>query len=171
MDVSKIDFSKAPEGATHYAGNADGSPVLVFYRKLGQNWSYIYHDAAQIWAPCTDNEPALQPIEIPKWSIYNNTKPFGELTDEQCGKLRRAHDSGKTVQSLDDDGYAFQDCGLPSWVSCGVCRIKQKSDREVFAEAAAECRGESSTLTEGQMTMAAYQLFDSGKFKCIKDGE
>ena len=74
------------------------------------------------------------PAKAEQWSVYNNTLPLCELTDEQYGKMRRTHDNGATVQSLNEDGYGFQDCALPTWISNGVYRIKPKSERELFIE-------------------------------------
>lgn len=74
------------------------------------------------------------PPKAEQWSVHNNTIPLCELTDEQYGKMRRAHDIGATVQSLNEDGYGFQDCSLPTWISNGVYRIKSKSERELFIE-------------------------------------
>lgn len=85
---------------------------------------------------CFTNDKMFTPK--PQWSIYTNDKPLCELSDEQYGKMRRAHDNGLTVQTLDDDGYGFQDCGLPTWISNGVYRIKQKSERELFIEKCVE---------------------------------
>lgn len=109
------------------------------------------------------------PAKAEQWTVYNNTMPLCELTDEQYGKMRRAHDIGATVQSLNEDGYGFQDCALPTWISNGVYRIKPKSERELFIDLATEIASEECETERIKESIDAFivKLFDSGKFKYI----
>lgn len=93
------------------------------------------------------------------WTTHNNTLPLCELTDEQYGKMRRMHDAGATVQSLNEDGYGFQDCSLPTWIINGVYRIKSKSERELFIETSAKLMTSETERTMEQMFGAQ---FDAG---------
>ena len=66
-----------------------------------------------------------------EWTVYNNTLPLCELTDEQYGKMRRAFDAGGDVQKLNLKGewvkplHAFKLKGF-------AYRIRTKSERELF---------------------------------------
>ncbi|MGL4518062.1 MAG: hypothetical protein ACRCUH_15385 [Shewanella sp.] len=107
------------------------------------------------------------PAKVEQWTIYNNTIPLCELTDEQYGKMRRAHDIGATVQSLNEDGYGFQDCSSPTWINNGVYRIKPKSERELFIDAAVATFDGRTGLSESAISLAAQLMFDSKKFKYV----
>lgn len=104
----------------------------------------------------------------PRWSIYTNDKPLSELSDAQYGKMRRAHDNGATVQSLNEDGYGFQDVGLPTWIINGIYRIKQKSECELFVDVAVSVYDGRTGLSESAMSLAAEMMFKSGKFKMVE---
>lgn len=99
------------------------------------------------------------PPKAEQWTIYNNTLPLCELTDEQYGKMRRMHDAGATIQSLNEDGYGFQDCALPTWISNGVYRVKTKSERELFIDKSLSLMTSETERTMEQMFGAQ---FDAG---------
>jgi hypothetical protein len=64
------------------------------------------------------------------WSIYNNTLPLSELSDEQRGLLFNHWCNGGGIVDCRDMGVC------PCWDPDNVYRAKQKSERELFIEAA-----------------------------------
>lgn len=71
------------------------------------------------------------PAKVEQWTIYNNTLPLSELTDEQVGKLVK--NSG-CVESLNKNSGEWGATISPMWNRAGVYRIKPKSERELFIE-------------------------------------
>lgn len=60
----------------------------------------------------------------PEWTIYNNEKPFGELSDEQKGLLLLAnHDSGGIMLRVVLGGWSVR--REPFWNNTSVYRAKQ----------------------------------------------
>ena len=101
----------------------------------------------------------------PQWSIYTNDKPLCELSDEQAAALFNAWRSGAKVELLADNSDWCN--AIPDWSNDIVYRIKQKSDRELFIEEIERVIG----YTDLPTLKIGTELFDSGKFKLIKDGE
>lgn len=102
----------------------------------------------------------------PQWSIYTNDNPLCELSDEQAAALFNAWRAGEKIESsLHRD--AWLNCMFPEWKPLMVYRIKQKSERELFIDTAMELMTSETERTLEQMFGA---LFDSGKFKLVKDG-
>lgn len=100
--------------------------------------------------------------KIPKtelWTVYNNTLPLSALTDEQYGKMRRAHDAGNKVEvkQVDTLGWCVSD--TPLWDIEVVYRVKQKSKRELFIEASVQLMTSETERTMEQMFGAQ---FDAG---------
>lgn len=105
------------------------------------------------------------PAKAEQWSIYSNTMPLCELTDEQYGKMRRARDNGGLVEFANvTNDFKFEEIGNPNWCKDQVYRIKSKSERELFIEAAIGHAIKPETQSAKQMF---GELFDSGKFKYI----
>lgn len=158
-----IDLSNAPEGATHYFRYSE-----LFYKLKGSEWLY-YSESSRQWSPSANkrdwHEENLTPIPW-VWTIYNNTKPLSELTDEQAAELFNYWRNGGEVEYL----YTSEDI----WVNASatiinaniIYRAKQKSERELFAEAAAKVMFEADGIDH--LTLGA--LFDAG-FKAPKGGE
>lgn len=71
------------------------------------------------------------PAKAEEWTVYNNTIPLGELTDEQVGKLVKH--SG-CVEHMNPNSGDWGATITPMWNRAGVYRIKQKSERELFIE-------------------------------------
>lgn len=107
------------------------------------------------------------PSKAEQWTVYNNTLPLCELTDGQAAMLFNAWRGGEVRQALNNSGF----CDLPAkatpWFESLVYRIRSKSERELFIDAAVSCLSTSSAVTPQQMTIAACQMFDSGDFKYI----
>lgn len=101
------------------------------------------------------------PANSEQWTIYNNTMPLHELTDEQVGKLVKH--SG-CVEHMNPNSGEWGATITPMWNRAGVYRIKQKSEREMFIEAAIGHGIKPETQNPKQIF---GELFDSGKFKYI----
>lgn len=162
----EIDFSKAPEGATHY------------YQESGDDnftWAKYVGDAIYIFVPLfsgsclalyADFEFDHPPIKIPAaWSIYTNDKPLYELSDEQVGRLVKH--SG-AIERMDPMTLEWRESVLPLWSRNDSYRAKQKSERELFVEAAVNTYDGRTGLSELAMSLAAGMIFDSGKFKLVE---
>ena len=109
------------------------------------------------------------PAKAEQWTVYNNTLPLCELTDEQVGKLVK--NSG-CVEHMNPNSGEWGATITPMWNRAGIYRIKPKSERELFIEAAVSTFDGRTGLSEQAMSLAAQTMFDSGKFKrVIKDGE
>ena len=74
------------------------------------------------------------PSKSEQWTIYNNTMPLCELTDEQAAMLFNAWRGGAVRQALNNSGF----CDLPAkatlWFESLAYRIKPNSERELFIE-------------------------------------
>lgn len=78
-----------------------------------------------------------------QWTIYNNTMPLSELTDEQAAQLFNAWRAGENMQVLnDDDEWKDYDSGF---YPLDVYRIKSKSERELFIEHTAKVMRDAGT--------------------------
>lgn len=99
----------------------------------------------------------------PKWTVYNNTMPLCELTDEQAAPII---DAWRTASNRLDcfDGNEWFALGVePHIMKRGIYRIKPKSERELFIEAVGKVIG----YTDLPVLKIGNELFDSGKFKYI----
>ena len=101
------------------------------------------------------------PAKAEQWTIYNNTLPLRELTDEQVGKLVKH--SG-CVEHMNPNIGEWGATITPMWNRSGIYRIKSKSEREIFIEAAI-CHGIKPETQNPKQIFG--ELFDSGKFKYI----
>ena len=100
------------------------------------------------------------------WTIYNNTKPLSELSDEQAGKLVKH--SGE-IESLGDSIWYTVD---PDWGLEFIYRAKQKSERELFVDLATEIASDECETERIKESIDAFivKLFGAG-FKAPKGGE
>ena len=107
------------------------------------------------------------PAKAEQWTIYNNTLPLCELTDEQAAALFNWwRGGGETEFKLvgDNPWYSYSPMSFPTWSSNVAYRAKQKSERELFIEAAIGHGIKPETQSPKQIF---GELFDSGKFKYI----
>jgi hypothetical protein len=106
-----------------------------------------------------------------EWTIYNNDKPLSELSDEQRGLLFNHHFAGGDI--LDFGTGEWIRCRYPTWDRNMEYRAKQKSERELFVDAAKSCYREDCGHSMDQIACIAYIMFDSGKFerKALKGDE
>lgn len=155
MSDYPFDINNVPKDATHYAGQETGKPALVFYKKINGNWMYTY-SIEQKWAWCASGCTALVPNPITKWTVYNNTMPLCELTDEQVGKLVKH--SG-CVEHMNPNSGEWGATITPMWSRVGVYRIKSKSERELFIDKSVELM---TSETERTMEKMFGAQFDAG---------
>lgn len=101
------------------------------------------------------------PAKAEQWTVYNNTMPLCELTDEQVGKLVKH--SG-CVEGMNKNSGEWAATIAPMWNRAGVYRIKSKSERELFIDAAIN-HGIKPDAHNAKQIFG--ELFDSGKFKYI----
>lgn len=72
------------------------------------------------------------PASSEQWTIYNNTLPLCELTDEQAAMLFNAWRGGSNMQYLNED-EEWKDYNS-GFYPLDTYRIKPKSERELFIE-------------------------------------
>lgn len=63
MSDYPFDINDAPEDATHYAGQPNGSPELVFYKMVKGKWKFTYPNETT-WLSCRKGLTAYHPIQI-----------------------------------------------------------------------------------------------------------
>ena len=95
------------------------------------------------------------------WSIYNNTLPLSELSDEQRGLLFNHWCNGGDIDYNNTIRWSSSEC--PEWGMHATYRAKQKSERELFIEAVSKALG----CTDLPITKIGGELFDAG-FKAPK---
>lgn len=98
-----------------------------------------------------------------KWSIHTNDKPICDLSYEQRCKLFNAWVKGEVRQIFKGGKFIDMDVDECNWHVVNVYRIKQKSEREEFIDAAVKV-----VLYNRVWQMSredAEHLFDSGKFQ------
>jgi len=106
----------------------------------------------------------IESFKLDDWSIYNNTLPLSELSDEQRGLLFNYHFNGGDV--LDFGTGDWIRCRYPTWDRNMEYRAKQKSERELFIDAA---RATGGGLSEREIDLVEA-MFNVG-FKAPKVGE
>lgn len=63
MSYYPFDINDAPEDATHYAGQPNGSPELVFYKMVNGKWKFTYPNETT-WLSCRKGLTSYPPIQI-----------------------------------------------------------------------------------------------------------
>lgn len=96
------------------------------------------------------------PAKAEQWTVYNNTMPLCELTDEQVGKLVKH--SG-CVEGMNKNSGEWGATITPMWNRAGVYRIKPKSERELFIDKSV---GLITSETERTMEQMFGAQFDAG---------
>jgi len=169
-----IDLTNKPEGATHYAIN-EFSGRRCWYRICGDHYDYCYPDDAcmGLWSGFCKGRPLQDVVKIDNWSIYSNDKPLSELSDEQRGLLFNHHCNGGQLQNSQHGGSeidVFYDTDSWSiWSLNTIYRAKQKSERELFVDAAFNtCPVFTDTKYDHEQLLNS--MFDAG-FKAPKVGE
>lgn len=157
-----IDLTNAPEGATHYI---DGN-VLVFYKKtFCGTWMAHCGKWEVSGNPSAYNDAKCKAIPCKEWSIYNNTKPLSELSDEQAAELFNYWRNGGKVEHKGTYSGEWSGNLSPHWNATSTYRAKQKSELELFIDAAMKfCIG-------GKRAEDTFSdMFNAG-FKAPKAGE
>lgn len=124
-----IDLSKAPEGATHYNAN---SLHDTWYRSDDGEWLYCTHrnEGMNEWRrsrnPPRWHKEYLTPLPD-AWSIYNNTNPLSELTDEQAAELFNWWRNGGKLEHLYPSDGTWSGSSVIAIGVNATYRAKQKS--------------------------------------------
>lgn len=74
------------------------------------------------------------PSKTEQWTVYNNTLPLCELTDEQVGAIFRYGIEKGVIEVMDDNGKWWDNLSLVGWHTALAYRAKQKSERELFID-------------------------------------
>lgn len=95
------------------------------------------------------------PDKSEPWTIYNNTLPLGELSDEKAAQLFNHKRNGGAIKAKSVNGWLDSSLWNNSW----VYRAKPKSERELFIETSVQLMTSETERTMEQMFGAQ---FDSG---------
>ncbi len=153
-----IDLTNKPEGATGYREG-------YFYKMVDGNWLvYIggLWKGSQLWDSDKDEIELIRA----EWTIHNNTLPLSELSDEQAAELFNYIRRGGDVEMLSGGGTWLLVVNGYYLSITAIYRAKQKTDRELFIEAA-KATGGGLSPTELELVHA---MFNVG-FKAPKVGE
>lgn len=156
LDALEIAGAKWPNGKPPRADSIDGECVSLdaVDRNIGNcRKKYYEENGYRLFAT-----ESISKCE--QWSIYSNTMPLCELTDEQYGKMRRMHDAGAAVEFANvTNGFEFEVIDNPKWCKDQVYRIKPKSERELFIDKSV---GLMTSETERTMEKMFGAQFDAG---------
>ena len=174
-DIENIDFSKAPEGATHYGLVNCGGDIVWYKNICGQGYEF-YTDSrigtGHFFDRWLKNKGNTEYHAIPiheQWSIYTNDKPLSELGDEQAAMLFNHWRSGGELEFC-ASSHQWRGCTAPEFYKNHIYRaLKPKSERELFVEQCTKVMREAGTKCPDNHEYFGV-LFDSGKFQ-LKDSE
>lgn len=99
------------------------------------------------------------PTKAKQWTIYNNTIPLGELSDDQAAQLFNAWHAGEVRQALNNSGFCDLPAKATAWFDLTAYRIKPKSERDIFIETSIQLMTSETERTMEQMFGAQ---FDAG---------
>lgn len=74
------------------------------------------------------------PAKSEPWTVYNNTLPLSDLSDDQAAQLFNSWRSNGSIMCRHYTDEVFVDIKDARWVDNFVYRIKQKSERELFIQ-------------------------------------
>lgn len=108
------------------------------------------------------------PAKVEQWTIYNNTLPLCELTDEQAAQLFNAWRAGGEVECTNTttkdlrSGLTTFEWSIPSiinWDDYLAYRIKPKSERELFIDKSMEVCKENQ---HNKVEFMLGKIYDAG---------
>lgn len=103
------------------------------------------------------------PASYEQWTIYNNTLPLCDLTDEQAAMLFNAWRGGDNIQFRTMDVNVWID--KPEYDAVikkgGVYRVKSKSERELFIEHTTKVMRDAGTKCQDNHEYFGI-MFDAG---------
>lgn len=103
------------------------------------------------------------------WSIYSNTLPLSELSDEQRGLLVNNIFNGGDTQLFNGEVWLDMVSGFTLINREFIYRAKQKSERELFIEAALSA-AKPFSMDVGIVKAIAEDMFNAG-FKAPNGGK
>ena len=103
---------------------------------------------------------------VDNWSIYSNTLPLSELSDEQAAELFNHWCNGGATEVVNDEGWCDTANGLNTINRNRIYRARQKSERELFIDAVSKVTGYDMV----QSTIIGAAMFNAG-FEAPKVGE
>jgi hypothetical protein len=161
-----IDLTNKPDGATRFSNTCKHGWLKkdingVAYFIDGTGWKY--YDSNTAGLSCWVNADVFV---CDDWSIYNNTMPLSELSDEQVGAIFRYGIENGVIEVMDDNGKWWDNLSLVGWHTALAYRAKQKSERELFIEAVNAALSNEALMADPY----AEILFNAG-FKAPKVGE
>lgn len=124
-----IDLTKAPKGATHYG--LISTCDVIWYFIDGDSYRF-YEEGTKSWSALGSMPTIFSVVKIDNWSIYNNTLPLNELSDEQAAELFNYNRQNGRVECKSTEGW--RDNLLWGWFPNVIYRAKQKTERELFID-------------------------------------
>jgi hypothetical protein len=162
-----IDLKNKPEGAARFNRTCrhgwlkkDNEGVAYFVPTIG--WKHFTSSDAGMGAWI-----ASEIISVDEWTIHSNTLPLSELSDEQRGLLFNHWCNGGARESETSSGFIELPSKAVMWIESVVYRAKQKSERELFIEAAKELVMWDFSSEDFRLLNIMHEV----GFKAPKDGE
>ncbi len=159
-----IDLSKAPDGATHYGVSDTNS--ICWYIVTDDKYKYIYdcYVGERDWSIGFHSRPVHEIKPVNAWTIYNNTKPLCELTDEQRGSLFNHWCNGGATQIFNGEEWCDALDGYSLINRNHAYRAKKKSERELFIDLATEIASDECETERIKESIDAFiiKLFKAG---------
>lgn len=99
-------------------------------------------------------------VEETPWTIYNNTLPMYDLTDEQAVELFLAGKNGRAMEyCIDGEWYDKQNF---NFVANGVYRVKPKGELDEFVDKVLEVTNYKGNYGDNDVAYIARILYDNG---------
>jgi len=168
IEEPEVDWSKAPEGATHF------SPPAYWYKKDHNGW-FIWHIGMSVWVNSTEaNRRHVNMIprpDQPQWDGKSWPPVGAECEYLEAGKGRWSqakvvgYDGPSCVVAIDGAGYSG---------SCDIARFRPlQSERDRVIEAAINAmkRAFDRNAPNWSAEAKAQALYDAGMLKMPEDSQ
>ena len=157
--MSKVDWSLAPEGATHWAM---GESIPVWFKDVRKGTSYQFMNEGRGYRSpwmIAKGDPALELVERPKPATWSGPQdglpPVGELVDymgEHCkvvAHVMERNEKGAILQGADDWFYGTEITIDPIRTAADIAAEKRENAiRELMDIAQVDCRVTAARLVD-----------------------
>lgn len=105
--VTDIDWSKKPEGATHWYTQNDGSEFVGFYKLDGDIW--MYWSDSGLWKLVVMNSPmfSAKPLPTLRETFVIDSRDVEAIASDMLSGVKFYDEKGSTKYFWDKDGFEF----------------------------------------------------------------